>query len=125
MNMEYLSTKINPQQYKRSTISHITTIRRHAQKQKRLTHQKATNSQTSATTSEVVNLVVQYKKALLLNCSNFSLSLVFSSAALVTQLHGNKFVKIKHSSVPVKPKSWPPTSATHNSNPLIIVPTTS
>ena len=76
INMVYLSTQIPIQQYKHSIISHIITIRRPTQKQWCLPHQNATNSQHHATPTGVANSVVQSKKALLLNCSNFALSLV-------------------------------------------------
>ena len=94
INMEYLSTPSPPQHYKPSTISHIITIRRHKQKRRRLNHQDITNSQPFLTPTGLVNSVVKSKKALLLNYSNFSLSLVFSSSALTAKLHENQLVKI-------------------------------
>ena len=93
-NMEYLSTQIPLQQYKHSIIYHIITIRRHKQKRRRLNHQDITNSQPFLTPTGLVNSVVKSKKALLLNYSNFSLSLVFSSSALTAKLHENQLVKI-------------------------------
>ena len=124
INMIYLFTPSPPQQYKPSDISHIIIISRHAQNQQRLPHQNSTNSRTSVMPAGVVNLVVQSKKAILLNCSNSALSLVFSSADLEDQLNGNPSVKTKQPSVPVKLKSWPPTSAPQNYNTWSIVPTT-
>ena len=121
MNTAYPSTRSPLQQYKHLTISHIITIKRHTQKQWCLPRQNATKSQPPATPTRVVNLVMRLKKALLLNCSNFALSLVFSYAALAAQLYGNQSVKIKQPSVPVNPKSWPPMSAPRNSNPWSIV----
>ena len=92
MNMKYLSTPSLPQQYKPSNISHIILIRRHTQKQQRLPHQNATNSRPSAMPDGVFDLVVQSKKGILLNCSNSSVSLVFSSVAMEDHLHVNKFL---------------------------------
>ena len=89
----------------------------HTQKLQLLLRQNSTNSQPSATPTGVVNLVVKSKKALLLDCINFALSIFFSSAALAAQLHLNQSVKIKQPSVTVNPKSCPPNNAPYNSNP--------
>ena len=104
INMAYLSTPSHLQHFKHSIIYHIITIRRPTQKRRRLYRHNSTKSHPSTTPYGVVNLVVHHKKALHLNCSNFYLSLIFSSAALVDHLHGKQYVKIIHSSVTLKTK---------------------
>ena len=55
----------------------------------------STNSQTSVTPIGAVNSVVQSKKALLMKCLNYDLTLVYLSAALAGLSHGNQLVKTK------------------------------
>ena len=102
MNMQYLSIL---QLYYNSILSHIITIRTHTQKQRGLPRKNSTNSQPSAMPTGVVNYIAQLDKELLFNCSKFALNMVFSSATLEAQLHGNQSVKIKHPSVPMNTKS--------------------
>ena len=117
INISYLSTPIPSQQYKPSTISHVITIRRHIQKRCCLLCHNSTNSHPYVIPAAVENSVFQSKNSFLLNCSNSVVSLVLSSAVLAVHFHGNSSIKTKNSSVPVKPKLWPPTSAQQNSNP--------
>ena len=82
INMACLSTPSHIQKLKSSVIFHIIKIRRPTQNLRCLPRQNSTNSQPSVTPTGEVNLVVQSKKALLLNCSNFTLYLWFSHLPL-------------------------------------------